>query len=136
MKHRKFKQLLLILLFVCLHNISCANQAELIGSVECKFQGCFGGSQRKITLYKKDGNVVAYLIDEHGSLSSTTLTPAQIKSFHQFIKELRARKFAFGCTSTEDYYVRIKNELIHKTDGSCDWHGFDKLKKSLFGINV
>lgn len=133
MKHRKIKQLLLILLFVCLHNISSANQAELIGSVECKFQGCFGGGQSKITLYRKAGNVVAYYIDKKDNLSSATLTPEQVKSFYQFIKELKEKKFLFGCTTTESYSVRIKNEIIDKTDGSCDWHGFDKLTKKLFG---
>ncbi len=133
MKHRKFKQLLFILLFVCLYNINCTNQAGMIGSVESKYEGCFGGGESKITLYKKGDKVVAYLLSENDSLSYATLTQAQVNTFHQFIKELRSKKFGFGCTTTEYYTIRINHEIIHKTDGGCGWNGFDKLKKSLFG---
>jgi len=62
------------------------------------------------------------------------LNSAQVDTFYSFIHDLKILKERSGCTTVGYYTVFLNNETIRKTDGSCNWNGFGKLEKYLFGI--
>ncbi len=60
------------------------------------------------------------------------LTSIQLDTFKMFFSELKGLNEENGCTTVSHYEVFYQNEVIRKTDGGCDWNGFEKLTNCLF----
>ena len=111
---------------------SCSKRSELIAKINYDFQGCFGGDNSSLLIYESDTTTIAKLEKEGNVILKAKLSSAQIDTFEIFIRDLKNLSEESGCTNVSKYTVIYHNETIQKTDGSCDWNGFDKLKDCLF----
>ncbi len=109
-----------------------SNKSILVSSIDYSYSGCFGGGTFKLAVLEKNGEKVAVLTANKRFVSSVKLNDSMTDAYNQFLTELRERKFDFGCTTTAYYHVTIGTDKFEKVDGSCDWDGFENLKKSLF----
>jgi hypothetical protein len=114
--------------------LSCSH-SDIVATVNYRFQGCFGGGKSQITLYKVDTDTVARLESDGEISRRVRLSSQQVDTFNLFITELKTLNEYGGCTTVSYYTVFANNETFKKTDGSCDWNGFDKIKECLFGNN-
>lgn len=67
-----------------------------------------------------------------GAVKTVILTDEQIRVYTRFEQELRTASDA-GCTTTDHYEVSSKYLQLKRTDGSCQWMGFNYLTKAFFG---
>jgi len=111
---------------------SCSNRSQLVAKINYDFQGCFGGGKSSLLIYDSDTAIIAKLEEPGKAILKAKLSQAQIDTFQIFIRELKKLREESGCTTTSNYTVIYHNEVIRKTDGGCDWNGFDKLKDCLF----
>lgn len=111
---------------------SCSNKSKLIAKINYDFQGCFGGGKSSILIYQSDTSRIAKLEENGNIILKAKLSSMQIDTLKIFITELKKLDKKSGCTTIANYSVTYRNEVIRKTDGGCDWNGFDKLKDCLF----
>ena len=124
-------KLFLIALFVC-GVFSCTDKPNQIAKVNYDFSGCFGGGKSTLTIFKTDTNLMAKLEEYDTTILKAKLTTMQLDTFKMFVRDLKSLREENGCTTVSHYTVFYQNEVIRKTDGGCDWNGFDKLKDCLF----
>ena len=104
----------------------------IIATVDYSFSGCFSSGKGKLVLFKNGDITTAELTTTDQQKFTTLLTQPQIEVFKRFVQELKITDFSYGCTTQYEYVVHFENEVIKKTDGSCNWDGFSKLRKQLF----
>lgn len=133
--------LFIILSFYCL---SCDNERErgsssktldkpeIVASIDYSYQGCFGGGKSRLEIVEQKGERVAQVIENNQIVATAKFNSSRSKVFEEFITELKRKKFGFGCTTTAYYSVANGTDKFEKEDGSCDWDGFENLRKSLF----
>lgn len=109
--------------------------------------GCFHWENKKIVITREKDSFIARiyypssyqekkkkklvtLYNDGAVLSQVTLTKDNLQHFIQFENELNYAKDG-GCTTTDTYILTGKIN-VNKTDGSCNWRGFNYLEKSFF----
>lgn len=107
----------------------------IIATVDYSFSGCFSGGKGKLVISSKNDIITAELNTPDQEKITAVLTEPQMKAFRKFVRELKTSEFSYGCTTQYEYIVHFENEVIKKTDGSCKWEGFSKLKKQLFNLS-
>lgn len=119
-------------LFIILAILTSCKQQNTIATVEHNSEGCFGGSNSKLIIYRQDDETMAECTENSEQPYTAKLNQLQIDSFYKFVKQLKKQTFTNDCTTKETYIVYIEDIVIEKNDGSCNWRGFDNLKKYLF----
>ncbi|MEM6686026.1 MAG: hypothetical protein AAF617_09610 [Bacteroidota bacterium] len=96
-------------------------------TVHYKSTGCFHSNNENMT-FQRENDVYFVICNKQ----KKKLTADFMESIRNFETEL-AQKHDLGCTTVDNYLV-IYND-VHRviTDGSCNWNGYQKLKK-LFGF--
>jgi hypothetical protein len=110
--------------------------------------GCYHWAEEKMVLLKTSSGFLAKLYDENGHtvvakgrrnkpaspilLNTTVLNDKQAAAFVRFENELGWVRPG-GCTTSDNYRVESKYGRTEKDDGTCEWWGFDFLKKTFFG---
>jgi len=104
--------------------------------------GCFHNISREIEFVKTKNQITATLYPEEGStyeksdsIKKITLNQKQIERLRFFEQEIfiNCRGQYCGCTTVDVYELSYKYRKKTFGDGSCNWRGFDKLIKELFG---
>ena len=135
-------RILLTILSVCYCIVSCKSkkekntrhiQAITIATVDYDYSGCFSSGKSKLVIYKIGNSTLARLENDGKLAVRVELFPWQIDSFRMFINNLREFKEGGYCTTVSHYSANLENEQINRTDRSCGWEGFTKLKNNLFG---
>ena len=111
--------------------IPSCNFPHEIARVSHDMSACFGYEKNELLIYKKDGIVMARL-DKNGKAITVQISQAQLDYFKAFVEELKKFKADGLCTTFERYRVVMNGDIIYREDGSCHWHGFNKLSKQLF----
>ena len=106
-------------------------KADIIADIDHNWSGCFGGGKNNLKLVNTNGKVKAVLTTDT-SRQIAVLDSFKMQSYYRFIKELKALDVTGLCTTTESYSVKMRFEVIRKTDGGCSWNGFSMLTASLF----
>lgn len=129
-------KLSILIVFLIAILLSCKpTDTTIIATVDYSFSGCFGDGKGKLVIHRKNDITTAELNTPDQKKFTTQLTEPQMEVFKLFVHELKTTDFSSGCTTQDDYIVRYENEVIKKTDGSCKWEGFSKLKKQLFNLS-
>jgi hypothetical protein len=123
------KHNLLVLLMIIF--VSC-NDPNRIAVIDHQLSGCFGSGHEKLTVFKKDNEVIAILESAGKQKLETKLNTSKLDTLNLFLSQLRHLKEETGCTTVETYSVTTGNEVIIKEDGGCNWHGFNLLVKTFF----
>ncbi len=128
--------------------INTVSKLEVNDSIVLDFSswGCFHTEFYKICITRKANYFLAQLIEveldskeeelvtyDKKVLKEVIMTSSNLESFLKFENELSELKATKRCTTTENYGLKSKFFNINKTDGSCEWNGFNVLKTSLFG---
>lgn len=111
--------------------ISC-NDPDRIAVIDHQHSGCFGDGQEKLTVFKRDSEVIAILESAGKQKLEAKLSASKLDTLNLFLSQLRHLKEETGCTTVEIYSVTTGNEVIIKEDGGCNWHGFNLLVKTFF----
>jgi len=129
---------LLLLLILSLYCLSCgkaskkSDKAKVVATIDYSYQGCFGGGEYSLKVLDQNGGRIALLSENKKFVSSVKFDNSRSRAYEQFLKELKDKKFDFGCTTTDYYKVTIGSERFEKIDGGCEWNGFENLRRSLF----
>ena len=123
---------LFLIAFLACGVFSCTDKPKQIAKVDYDFSGCFAGGKSTLTIIKADTNVMAELEGYDKTILKAKLTTTQLDTFKMFVRDLKSLREENGCTTVSHYTVFYQKEVIRKTDGGCDWNGFDKLKDCLF----
>ena len=123
---------LFLIAFLACGVFSCTDKPKQIAKVNYDFLGCFGGGKSTLTIFMTDTSLMAKLEGYDKTILKAKLTTMQLDTFKMFVRDLKSLREEMGCTTVSHYTVSYQNEVIRKTDGGCDWNGFDKLKDCLF----
>lgn len=93
--------------------------------IQVSSQGCFHNSQEKYLIKRMDDNF--YLTFNK---KEKLLNKREIDAIRHFEIELNYMN-SFGCTTTDTYLIKYKNEKVIISDGSCSWNGIYHLKQEL-----
>jgi hypothetical protein len=125
------------LLAIMLHLvIAGCDGRHVIARISHRYQGCFGGYSDELTIYETKGKVIAVLGGSGEEKHAVQLTREQQDYFSSFVSELKNLEKRGICTSVEYYLVFINGDIIRREDGSCQWDGFEKLRKKIFDPNL
>ena len=107
--------------------------STIVATVDYSVSGCFSSGKGKLVISRKNDITTAELTTTEQQKFTAVLTEQQMEAFRKFVRQLKTAEFSYGCTTQYEYIVHFENEVIKKTDGSCKWEGFFKLRKQLFG---
>ncbi len=96
-------------------------------TIEIFSSGCFHQSSQKLLIQRKKDVYTATKNKKVVTLSENAI--AELRVFEAELTKTRNNH----CTSTDIYKVKYKNQVLSHTDGSCTWHGGNKLIRVLFG---
>lgn len=124
--------MILYLLFAML--TACGHpDKRIVARLDHTLSGCFASEMNQLTVYEEQGVTFAKLVKNGNYTRETKLTPEQLKDFQNVTNELRNLKERDGCTTVEDYILRIDGKTVKKSDGGCSWHGFHRVERKIFG---
>ena len=123
---------LFLIAFLACGVFSCTDKPNQIAKINYDFSGCFGGGKSTLTIFMSETSLMAKLEGYDKTIVKAKLTAMQLDTFKMFFRDLKSLREENGCTTVSHYEVFYQNEVIRKTDGGCDWNGFDKLKDCLF----
>jgi hypothetical protein len=120
---------------ICMLLQACSTIAPpiQIATIDYNYSGCFGGGESKLVLFKQNEKIMARLEERGKANLLARVSPLQMDTFNLFIKQLKTLDLSGLCTTQESYIVNTDNEEIKKTDGTCEWEGFSRITKCLFG---
>jgi hypothetical protein len=111
-------------------------------------QGCFNHDTRKLCIKKEGKFITAYLYstkhyDKYrfnvnsklkikSLIAKVPLDDKKINDFIKFENEI-LHTDDYGCTTTNYFIIKSRYWNLFKTDGNCDWDGFNVLLTSFFG---
>ena len=114
-------------------NISCTNlKKDEIAKIEFHSFGCFGSQYSELSLTDVAGITSADLSIDGKSPYRAIVTQQGIKSFYDFVDELKSVNTDGHCTTDQSCVVYSRNGTIKKKHIDCQWHGVDYLIGSLF----
>lgn len=62
-----------------------------------------------------------------------SLNDSSIFAYAEFEKSGRNLKTHYGCTTREEFIIKLKNEIIQFEDNGCEYDGYNMLKNIIFG---
>ena len=126
-----------IIIFVLLMGLASCDSRDELAKVSHRFSGCFGDAVDELTIYKTGGKFTAVLERDGVLQQSAVLSQSQLDSFRTFVADLRKFKAGNGlCTTVAYYKVVYNNSVIKRRDGSCEFVGFDRLRRTFFKSSV
>lgn len=97
------------------------NEESLV--IQFQSMGCFGGSEKELTISKTNNNFAVKFDGIQRNLTNT-----QLKLFKEFEVELRSHH-SYDCSIMDNYQLVNLNSKQYQSfkDGSCVWRGFENL---------
>lgn len=111
------------------HFTSAINAQDTL-QIKYLSNGCFHYIEQSISLYKEGNNYIATLKDEKETLKYQ-INKESIVYIRKIITELEIINNNFGCTTIDEYNIKINGQSTKYSDGSCEWKGFMRLKMRL-----
>lgn len=128
---------------LCLEDFKDTGEETFIEklSTESKLQfsfnssGCSHSKTEEIIFSRVNNIFFAEFNDNKSPLVKKELNREQIQYLIIFERKLRKMKDSMGdCTTEDSYYLTLENEELIIIDDSCDWDGYDKMKKEIFNL--
>ncbi len=133
------KFLFLPYLFIALLSVShlaCKGLKEdEIAIVKFSLSGDFGGQECQVKIYTERNQIKGRLECLNDTTLTTTLTHEQISQFNDFIDELKNVTTGVNCTTDISCIAITHKGTISQRNIDCNWSGFFRLKRELFGIS-
>ena len=98
--------------------------------------GCEHWKTEKIIFFQIGSDFFGEFIEDTKSPIKKKLNKEQMQYLIIFERKLRQMKNSMGGCTTEDiYHLILENEELKIADESCDWNGYFKMKKEIFGLD-
>lgn len=88
--------------------------------------------ENEIITYRKGLTLIADLKEKGKKIKHVELGEGFIPLIPLFVKELETLDTKNNCSIIDSYKISIDGKIIQKTDQTCQWNGFERLKYALF----
>lgn len=105
---------------------------SVVARMNYKMQGCFGGYDAEIIIYRESQNTyLARLNIDYKLHAATRLDEGQMNYFKEFVFAIKELELKYSCTLTQNYQVDMPNFRLERDIG-CGGIEFETLKNKLF----
>jgi hypothetical protein len=108
-----------------------------ISRLDYKVSGCFAFEQSMLTIYEKNGHVMARLFTNNKTKQVAQLNAAQVEAFNSFIEKVKSLKEDSTCisTTTHSFTIYSTDGTVQKVNKGCGGEpDFEELKDNLFRL--
>jgi hypothetical protein len=108
------------------------HEKDSFATVNFVSSGCFNYVSYRLTLTHERGSIIASLDSSGRFLTRTSISRKQLETFYVFVEQLEHIKNKGSCLTTDYYKLNLNEDIIERTDWSCNWLGFRNLIRCFF----